>query len=181
MPFPEAPSKLIPQRDADVKTPKTDSKAVISPSPVPNIYNSQIDRAIKSGKKYASWTMQTGLTIAGPHGGLTITMVSPVYANDPHHKWERAYRFTFESVIMAINYAINHQYDSIEIGYDYDGVWQYAGGYWRPTTQSSQKYINELNKITKTNPNFIILFTKIDSVPQHRFSKIIRHTTKKLK
>lgn len=181
IPYDGAPSELIPQLPVSATPPKVDVIATIISSSVPYTYHSDMDLAIKSGKKYASWSMQTALCINDVNSKLLAVNISQPYSNDPHNKWDRTYKFTFDSVIKAIRYAINKNFNSIEIGYDYDGVWQYAGGYWQPVTTTSQKYVDELTKITKDHPELSIIFTKIDSLPQYRFSKLIRHSVSKLK
>lgn len=180
IPYDGAPSELIQQLPVSARPPKVDVVATVISSSVPYTYHSDMDLAIKSGKKYASWSMQTALCINDIKKSLTLSMSQP-YSNDPHNKWDRTYEATFDSVIKAIRYAISQNFNSIEIGYDYDGVWQYAGGYWQPSTTTSQKYIDELTKITKDHPDFSIIFTKIDSLPQYRFSKLVRHSVSKLK
>lgn len=180
IPYDGAPSELIQQLPVSATPPKVNVIATVISSSVPYTYHSDMDLAIKSGKKYASWSMQTALCINDIKKSLTLSMSQP-YSNDPHNKWDRTYKFTFDSVIKAIRYAINKNFNSIEIGYDYDGVWQYAGGYWQPVTATSQKYVDELAEITKDYPEFNIIFTKIDFFPQHRFSKLIRHSVSKLK
>lgn len=181
VPYDGAPSELIPQLPVSATPPKVDVIATIISSSVPYTYHSDMDLAIKSGKKYASWSMQTALCINDVDSKLLAVNISKPYSNDPHNKWDRTYEATFDSVIKAIRYAISQNFNSIEIGYDYDGVWQYAGGYWQPLTTTSQKYVDELTKITKDHPDFSIIFTKIDSLPQYRFSKLIRHSVSKLK
>lgn len=180
IPYDGAPSELIPQLPVSTTPPKVDVIATVISSSVPYTYHSDMDLAIKSGKKYASWSMQTALCINDIKKSLTLSMSQP-YSNDPHNKWDRTYEATFDSVIKAIQYAISQNFNSIEIGYDYDGVWQYAGGYWQPLTTTSQKYIDELTKITKDHPELSIVFTKIDSLPQYRFSKLVHHSISKLK
>ncbi len=181
VPYNSAPSELIPQLPISTKPPKADVIATVISSSVPYTYHSDIDLAVKSGKKYASWSMQTALCINNANSKSMNLSVSKPYSNDPHNKWDRTYKLTFDSVIKAIRYAINKNFNSIEIGYDYDGVWQYAGGYWQPVTTTSQKYVDELTEITKDYPEFNIVFTKIDFFPQHRFSKLVRHSISKLK
>lgn len=180
IPYDGAPSELIPQLPVSATPPKVDVVATVISSSVPYTYHSDMDLAIKSGKKYASWSMQTALCINDIKKSLTLSMSQP-YSNDPHNKWDRTYEATFDSVIKAIQYAISQNFNSIEIGYDYDGVWQYAGGYWQPLTTTSQKYIDELTKITKDHPELSIVFTKIDSLPQYRFSKLVHHSISKQK
>lgn len=180
IPYDGAPSELIQQLPVSTTPPKVDVVATVISSSVPYTYHSDMDLAIKSGKKYASWSMQTALCINDIKKSLTLSMSQP-YSNDPHNKWDRTYEATFDSVIKAIQYAISQNFNSIEIGYDYDGVWQYAGGYWQPLTTTSQKYIDELTKITKDHPELSIIFTKIDFLPQYRFSKLVRHSVSKLK
>jgi len=181
VPYNGAPSELIPQLPVSSQPPKADTIATVISSSVPYTYHSDIDLAVKSGQKYASWSMQTALCINNANSKSMNLSVSKPYSNDPHNKWDRTYKLTFDSVIKAIRYAINKNFNSIEIGYDYDGVWQYAGGYWQPVTTTSQKYVDELTEITKDYPEFNIIFTKIDSRPQHRFSKLVRHSVSKLK
>ena len=181
IPYDGAPSELIQQLPVSTTPPKVDVIATVISSSVPYTYHSDMDLAIKSGEKYASWSMQTALCINNANSeSMTLSMSQP-YSIDPHNKWDRTYKLTFDSVIKAIRYAINKNFNSIEIGYDYDGVWQYAGGYWQPVTTTSQKYVNELAEITKNHPEFSIIFTRIDFVPQYRFSKLIRHSVSKLK
>lgn len=181
IPYDGAPSELIQQLPVSTTPPKVDVIATVISSSVPYTYHSDMDLAIKSGKKYVSWSMQTALCINDVDSQtLTLSMSQP-YSNDPHNKWDRTYEATFDSVIKAIRYAISQNFNSIEIGYDYDGVWQYAGGYWQPLTTTSQKYIDELTQITKDYPEFSIIFTRIDFLPQYRFSKLIHHSVSKLK
>lgn len=181
IPYDGAPLELVQQIPVRARPPKVDAIATIISSSVPYTYHSDMDLAIKSGKKYASFTMQTALCINDTDSPLLTFSMSQPYSNDPHDKWDRTYKFTFDSVIKAIRYAINKNLNSIEIGYDYDGVWQYAGGYWQPATTTSQTYVDELAEITKDHPEFSIVFTKIDFLPQYRFSKLVRHSVAKLK
>lgn len=181
IPYEAAPSKLIQQLPVSARPPKVDTIATVISSSVPYTYHSDMDLAIKSGKKYASWSMQTALCINDTDSQSLTSNISQPYSNDPHNKWDRTYKSTFDSVIKAIRYAINKNFNSIEIGYDYDGVWQYAGGYWLPVTTTSQKYVDELAEITKDYPEFNIIFTKIDFFPQYRFSKLVHHSVSKLK
>lgn len=137
IPYDGAPSELIPQLPVSARPPKVDVIATVISSSVPYTYHSDMDLAIKSGKKYASWSMQTALCTNDVDSQSLALSISQPYSNDPHNKWDRTYRSTFDSVIQAIQNAINEHFNSIEIGYDYDGVWQYAGGYWQPLTTTS--------------------------------------------
>ena len=179
IPYKAAPKSIIPQLSPKA-TPKTDATTIIIATSVPYTYNSTDDIGVKSGKKYASWSTKTGYNLI-INDGFNHTTVSPTFTNHPTHKWARTYQSIFLSVIQSINTAINHDAKTIEIVFDYDGVWQYAAGYWQPTTPESQDYVNELSKITTSHPDFKIIFTKLNFIPQNRFSKATKALAKALK
>ena len=179
IPYKTAPKSIIPQFSPK-STPKTDATTIIIATSVPYTYNSTDDIGVKSGEKYASWSTKTGYNLI-INDGFNHTTVSPTFTNHPTHKWARTYQSIFSSVIQSINTAINHNAKTIEIVFDYDGVWQYAAGYWQPTTPESQDYVDELSKITTSHPDFKIIFTKLNFIPQNRFSRATKALTKALK
>ena len=51
--------------------------------------------------------------------------------------------------MKAIEYAINHHYESICIYYDYEGIEKWATGLWKANKEQTQNYVKTIQKMKK--------------------------------
>ena len=170
-PFPSSTEEFLHQKI------NTDVNAIIATNLRSHNYTSIQSQALRESK--LDKVLYTRVLVASllENSEPTFELIDMVSTNvAQYNRWKDLHNTILTSTIRTVKTAIDAGYHSINIGYDYDGVWAYAAGYW--PTNDDEIAQNYLDRMSELSQDIDIYFTKISYIPQLEFLDMIEQINK---
>lgn len=170
-PFPSSTEEFLHQKI------DTDVSAIIATNLKSHNYTSIQSQALRESKLDKGLYKRVLVASILENNGSTFELIDIVSTDAAqNNRWKDLHNTILTSTIRTVKAAIDAGYHSINIGYDYDGVWAYAAGYWPINDDEiAQNYLDRMNELSQ---DIDIYFTKISYVPQLKFLDMIEQVNK---